>query len=320
MSVGESSPSTLLSDPRAAAAPHAPPEEPAPREISRSETRASALRDLREFVGELIGHRELLMQLTRRDMRIRYKQAVMGIGWAIVMPLVVVLSGWVLRLAFSRLAGAPLDGSVMAGIAVKSVGWAFFIGALGFGTTSITSNLALVTKVYFPRAVLPLASVFTQIADAAIATVALVVVLPLLGVSVSAQLLWIVPLGVILLAVTTAVSLLFSCANVFFRDARHLVQLILSFGIFFTPVFFDASAFGGERTWLVMLNPLAPVLEGLRLAVVAGHDLAEPLRLADGTLAWSPAFLAYAGLTSLLLLLASAVVFHRSESRFAEYV
>lgn len=320
MSVGESSPSTLLPDPRAAPPPHAPPEQPAHSAVSTSETRASVLGDLREFVGELIGHRELLMQLTRRDMRIRYKQAVMGIGWAIVMPLVVVLSGWVLRLAFSRLAGAPLDGSVMAGIAVKSVGWAFFIGALGFGTTSITSNLALVTKVYFPRAVLPLASVFTQIADGAIAAAALIVVLPLLGVGASAQVLWIVPLGAILLAVTTAVSLLFSCANVFFRDARHLVQLILSFGIFFTPVFFDASAFGGERTWLVMLNPLAPVLEGLRLAVVAGHDLAEPLRLADGTLAWSPAFLAYAGLTSLLLLLASAVVFHRAESRFAEYV
>ena len=320
MSLGESGQSTLISGPRAAAPPDIPPEEPRDSEVWRSETRASVLRDLREFVAELAGHRELLMQLTRRDMRIRYKQAVMGIGWAIVMPLVVVLSGWVLRLAFSRLAGAPLDTAVMAGIAVKSVGWAFFIGALGFGTTSITSNLALVTKVYFPRAVLPLASVFTQIADGAIATAALVVVLPLLGVGVSAQLLWIVPLVVILLALTTAVALLFSCANVFFRDARHLVQLILSFGIFFTPVFFDASAFGGERTWLVMLNPIAPVLEGLRLSVVAGHDLAAPLRLGDGTLSWSPWFLASAGLTSLVLLLASAAVFHRSESRFAEYV
>ena len=232
----------------------------------------------------------------------------------------VVLSGWVLRLAFSRLAGAPLDGAVMAGIAVKSVGWAFFVGALGFGTSSITGNLALVTKVYFPRAVLPLASVATQIADGAIATAALVAVLPFFGVELHWSQLWLLPAALILLTLTTAVSLLFSCANVFYRDAKHLVQLILSFGIFFTPVFFDASAFGGERTWLVMLNPLAPVLEGMRLAVVAGHDLASPLLGANGALIWSPWFLVWSGAAALGLLLASAVIFHRAEFKFAEYV
>jgi ABC-type polysaccharide/polyol phosphate export permease len=285
-----------------------------------SESHASLKGDLGEFVRELVDHRELLSQVTRRDMRIRYKQAVMGVGWAVIMPLVVVLSGWVLRLAFSRLAGAPLDGAVMAGIAVKSVGWAFFVGALGFGTSSITGNLALVTKVYFPRAVLPLASVATQIADGAIATAALVVVLPFFGVELHWSQLWLIPAALILLTLTTAVSLLFSCANVFYRDAKHLVQLILSFGIFFTPVFFDASAFGGERTWLVMLNPLAPVLEGMRLAVVAGHDLASPLLAANGTLIWSPWFLIWSGGAALVLLLASAVIFHRAEFKFAEYV
>jgi ABC-type polysaccharide/polyol phosphate export permease len=276
--------------------------------------------ELRAFVRELVGHRELLSQVTRRDMRIRYKQAVMGVGWAVIMPLVVVLSGWVLRLAFSRLAGAPLDGAVMAGIAVKSIGWAFFVGALGFGTSSITGNLALVTKVYFPRAVLPLASVATQIADGAIATAALVAVLPFFGVDLRWSQLWLLPAALILLTLTTAVALLFSCANVFYRDAKHLVQLILSFGIFFTPVFFDASAFGGERTWLVMLNPLAPVLEGMRLAVVAGHDLASPLLAASGALIWSPWFLVWSGVAAVGLLLASAVIFHRAEFKFAEYV
>lgn len=285
-----------------------------------SESHASPSADFAELVRELYAHRELLTQITRRDMRIRYKQALMGVGWAIIMPLVVVLSGWVLRLAFSRLAGAPLDGAVMAGIAVKSVGWAFFVGALGFGTASITANLPLVTKVYFPRAVLPLASVATQVADGAIATTALMLALPLFGVELHWSLLWLVPLLLILLALTTATALLFSCANVFFRDARHLVQLVLSFGIFFTPVFFDASAFGGSRTWIVMANPLAPVVEGLRLAVVAGHDLAEPLATAAGTLVWSPWFLAWSAIFTVVLLVASAITFRRAEFRFAEYV
>ncbi|HUF31549.1 MAG TPA: ABC transporter permease [Gemmatimonadaceae bacterium] len=285
-----------------------------------SETRASILGDLSELVRELIAHRELLFQLTRRDMRIRYKQALMGVGWAIIMPLVVILSGWVLRIAFTRLANAPLDSGIMAGIAVKSVGWAFFVGALGFGTASITANLSLVTKVYFPRAVLPLASVATQIADGSIAAVALMAILPFFGVSLSWALLWLIPLTVVLIVLTTAAALLFSCANVFFRDARHLVQLILSFGIFFTPVFFDASAFGGNNTWIVMLNPLAPVLEGLRLAVVAGQDLAVPLVAPDATLIWTPWFLVWSGGASVVLLLLSSVIFHRAEFKFAEYV
>lgn len=285
-----------------------------------SEDHASPARELSGLVSELVRHRELLLQLTRRDVRIRYKQAVMGIGWAIIMPLVVVLSGWVLRLAFTRLAGAPLDGAVMAGIAVKSVGWAFFVGALGFGTSSITANLALVTKVYFPRAVLPLASVATQIVDATIATVALAGILPFLGVGLQWSLAWLLPIALLLFLLTTATALLFSCLNVFFRDARHLVQIVLSFGIFFTPVFFDASAFGGARTWWVMANPLAPLLEGLRLAVVNGHDLATPLHTADGALIWTPAFLAWSAGFTVALLLLSGVIFRRAEFRFAEYV
>lgn len=285
-----------------------------------SESRASILGDFGEFARELSAHRELLVQLTRRDMRIRYKQALMGVGWAIIMPLVVILSGWVLRIAFARLANAPLDSGIMAGIAVKSVGWAFFVGALGFGTASITANFALVTKVYFPRAVLPLASVATQIADGAIAAAALMAILPFFGVTLSWALLWLIPLTGVLIALTTAAALLFSCANVFFRDARHLVQLILSFGIFFTPVFFDASAFGGNNTWLVMLNPLAPVLEGMRLAVVAGHDLATPLGASGSTLVWTPWFLLWSAGASVVLLVLSSVIFHRAEFKFAEYV
>ena len=285
-----------------------------------SERRASILGDFGEHVRDLSAHRELLFQLTRRDMRIRYKQALMGVGWAIIMPLVVILSGWVLRIAFARLANAPLDSAIMAGIAVKSVGWAFFVGALGFGTSSITANFALVTKVYFPRAVLPLASVATQIADGAIAAAALMVILPFFGVSLSWTLLWLIPLTGVLIALTTAAALLFSCANVFFRDARHLVQLILSFGIFFTPVFFDASAFGGNNTWLVMLNPLAPVLEGMRLAVIAGHNLAAPLGGSGSTLVWTPWFLLWSAGASVLLLVLSSVIFHRAEFKFAEYV
>ena len=281
---------------------------------------ASLISDLREIGTDLVLFRELLVELTLRDIRIRYKQAVMGLIWASLTPLVVVLSGWILRLAFGRLSGEAPNDVVMASVAVKSLAWAFFVGALAFGTASITANLPLVTKTYFPREILPLASVLTQLVDAGIAVAALSIALPFFGVRLSPGLLWIIPLVGALVMITTGAVLLGSCANVFFRDAKHLVQLVLSFGIFFTPVFYNTDAFGAFGSRVMMLNPLAPVLEGLRLAIVQEHNLLIPLLSDHGTLVWTPWYLIYAAAWAVGLLGASAVIFHRSEFVFAEYV
>jgi ABC-type polysaccharide/polyol phosphate export permease len=127
----------------------------------------------------------------------------------------------------------------------------------------------------------------------------------------------------LLVLFTIATSLFLSCANLFFRDVKYVVQVLLTFGIFFTPVFFDASMFGPVAGPLAMLNPMAPLLEGLRLAVVEGHDLLTPLEVVvrgATVTAWSPWYLAYGALWAIGGLLVSAVVFHRSELLFAEYV
>lgn len=269
---------------------------------------------------DLVRSRELLSELTRRDLRLRYKQSVIGVAWAVLMPLVVIFSGWIVRVVFASVSGQPVDAAALAGVAVKSIGWAFFVGALAFGTSSLTQNLALLTKVYFPREMLPLAAILTQVVDTAVGTVALMIVLPFLGVVPTLAALWLPLLALMLLCMTTALTLLLACLNVFFRDARHLVQVIISFGIFFTPVFFDASALGQRAARLLMLNPLAPVLEGMRLALVSGHNLARPLVEAHGVTVWSPWLLTYAGLWSLVSIVACSVIFHRAEFRFAEYI
>jgi ABC-type polysaccharide/polyol phosphate export permease len=258
--------------------------------------------------------------LTRRDLRIRYTQAAMGVIWAVLTPLVVALSGWIIRLVLSYMSGWPLVPATLAGIAVKAVAWSFFVGALGFGTGSITANLALVMKVYFPRQVLPLSAVLTQIVDSSIGAAALVVILPLFGVRPTGALLWVPLLILLLVGLTTGMTLLASCANVFFRDAKHLVQLVVSFGIFFTPVIFDADAFGPRGARLLMVNPLGPVLEGLRLAIVQGHDLATPLLTPAGAQLWSPWFLAWSAGWAVLGTAGASLVFHRAEAAFAEYV
>lgn len=281
---------------------------------------ATVLEDLREIVHDFVMSRELLSALTLRDLRVRYKQSMIGVAWALLTPLVILLSGLLVRWAFASIAGQPIDGKLIAGIAVKSIAWAFFVGALSFGTSSLTQNLTLVTKVYFPRELLPMAAIATQMVDSAIGGLLLAVILPLLGIAPSASLLWVPLLAVTLILLTTALTLLLACANVFFRDARHLVQVIMSFGIFFTPVFFDAAALGPRGAQLVMVNPLAPVLEGLRLAIVEGHNLARPLFDASGGTIWNPFALWYAVALSVVGVVASALVFHRAEFKFAEYV
>jgi lipopolysaccharide transport system permease protein len=283
-----------------------------------AETRRTLLGDLREIAAELAQCRDLVQQLTLRDIRVRYKQAVFGFAWALLIPAAVVLAGMAVRVAFAYASGRELDLTQLGGMAVKAVPWAFFVGCLSSGTASLISNLSLVTKIYFPREVLPLSSVLAQSFDSFIGLVLVALMLPFLGVTFSVQLLWVPVLLALLWCLALAAALFLSCANLFFRDVKYLVQVFLTFGIFVTPVILDAPMFGAQGSRIMMLNPVAPILEGLRLSVVSRHDLLEPLLAPAGFLFWRPWYLAYAAVWSLGGLLASAVVFHRAERRFAE--
>jgi lipopolysaccharide transport system permease protein len=281
---------------------------------------------VREFVGilmELIDYRELLFQLTLRDIRIRYKQAVMGFGWAVFMPMLIVLSGMVVRFAIVYLRGDELQTGALGGIAVKALPWAFFVGAIGFANASLIGNSNLVTKIYFPREVLPLSAVVAQAFDTLVGATALVLLLPFLGAKLSVALLWLPLLALILFLFTAALALFLSCANLFFRDVKYLVQTILLFGIFFTPVFFEPAMLGPTGAQLMMLNPLGPILEGTRLAVIEGHNLLVPVaQLAeDGSriAVWTPWYLAYSTGWATLGFGSAALLFHHLEFLFAEY-
>jgi lipopolysaccharide transport system permease protein len=280
--------------------------------------------DLVEIAAELYHHRDLLYQLTRRDIRIRYKQAVMGFAWAVFMPVVIVLAGLVVRFAMAQVSGSPLVMTEMAGVAVKALPWAFFVGAIGFATPSLVGNMNLVTKIYFPREVLPLSATLAQTFDSAIGAVVLFLALPLMGVALTTGLLWVPPLLLVLFLFTAATCLFLSCANLFFRDVKYIVQVVLTFGIFFTPVLFEPAMFGAVGAQLIMLNPIAPIIEGFRLAVVEGHNLLLPLVETSAAgreiLAWSPWYLVSSLVWSVGGLLGSALLFHRSEFIFAEYV
>ena len=286
--------------------------------------RSGALATLREAAGELWECRELLSQLALRDIRIRYKQALMGFGWAILMPVMVVGAGLMVRLVLVRSSGLELNPQEMAGVAAKGVCWAFFAGALGFATSSLTANVNLVSKIYFPREVLPLSSVAAQLFDTFIALVALAVALPLLGVRFHASLAWLPVLGFLLLALTSASALFLSCANLFFRDVKYIVQLLLTFGIFFTPVLIEPAMLGERGASLIMLNPLSPILEGVRLALQGGHSLLQPVTEVTSKgvalVVWQPWYLGYAAAWAIGGFGLSLLIFHRLEFVFAEYL
>ena len=284
----------------------------------------SWISDLRETAGDIWQYRELLYQLTRRDVRLRYKQTAMGLGWALFMPGFVVLAGVLVRLAMARLSGGGLPAASVAGLAVKALPWAFFVGAIGFAVNSLTGNPTLVAKIYFPREVLPLSSVLAQAFDSVIGAVLVAVLLPFLGIGFGLSALWVPLLAVLLFLFTTAAALFLGCANLFFRDVKYIVQVMLTFGIFVTPVFFEPAMFGPLGAKLIMLNPLAPILEGLRLAVVEGHNLLEPLtvvgRQGQAVIAWEPWYLSYAAAWAVAGAAGAVVLFHRLAFVFAEYL
>ena len=123
---------------------------------------------------------------------------------------------------------------------------------------------------------------------------------------------------------TAMCALLLSCANLFFRDVKYIVQVILTFGIFFTPVFYEPELLGPRGSWLIMLNPLAPLLEGLDVAVIDRHNLLEPLMVQSKAgvdiMAWHPLYLLYSAIWSIGGFFLAWLIFHKLEFVYAEYI
>jgi ABC-type polysaccharide/polyol phosphate export permease len=259
-----------------------------------------------DALRELLRSRELLYMITWREIRIRYKQSVMGLLWAVLMPIIITGAGVMVRVVASRVSGRPITGADIGGIGVKALPWAFFVSALKFGTISLTGNSSLVTKIKFPRLVFPLSSVLTSLFDMAIAIPVLVFLLPFAGARFSVTMLWVPVLLVMIILFTAGLCILFSAANLFFRDIKYLVEVMLTFAIFFTPVLYDARL-AGQYRWVLMLNPVAPILDGLDATVVR-HQQPDFI------------WLGYSVVVSVLLFWGGLAFFRRLEPRFAESV
>jgi lipopolysaccharide transport system permease protein len=258
------------------------------------------VKDLRK----LYASRELLYLLAWRDIHVRYKQSLMGLLWAILMPSIIVGAGALVRIGAARMSGGTVVANDIASVIVRAVIWAFIVGAIRFGTGSLIGNPSLVTKIAFPKEVFPIAAVLSNAFDFLVASVVVVAALLFIGWRPGIEALWIIPLLCVLGAFLIGLTMILSALNLFYRDVKYIVEVLLTYAIFFTPVLFPAS-FAGNWRHLVLLNPVAPILEAASDTLVS-HQSPD--------LAWTT----YSAVVALVLLVLGYAFFKRLEAQFAE--
>lgn len=260
--------------------------------------------DAREIVREQYEFRELLYQMSRRDLLLRYKQTLMGFGWAIFMPLVNTAIFWVV---FTRV--APVDAAMPYAVFAYCglLTWNFSASSFRFSVTSLTANANLVTKVYFPREIFPISAVLVSLVDFAVGATVLVVLMAyyqIVPTAAIAALPWVLAVHVMF---TLAVSLLLAMANLFYRDVKYLFELILTMWMFLSAVLYPVEQVGGVMGRVMMLNPMTQIIEGYRDVLLRGQ-VPDPM-----------SFLATTAV-SVVCLATAWMVFHRAEYEFAESV
>jgi ABC-type polysaccharide/polyol phosphate export permease len=217
---------------------------------------------------ELWQYRELVRFLAGRDLKVRYKQAALGVGWAVVRPVVGALT---LTLVFHRVVRLPSDGLPYVPFALVGYSaWAYVSASLGAAGTSLVANSALITKVYFPRLLAPLAAVLPGLVDLGAAAIPLAVAMAWAGIAPGPELLAL-PLWVAGLAVTAfGVGLWFATLNVRYRDAAALLAVGLQLGFFLSPIAYPASEVPGAWRLAYYLNPVAGMVGALRWSLLGG--------------------------------------------------
>lgn len=257
-------------------------------------------------LAELWHYRDLLMLLTLRDVRVRYKQATLGIGWAVIQPIAMAA---ILYLFFGRLMGldakvapVPYLVFVLAGV----LPWTLFESAVTAASGSVVANAAIVRKVYFPRLIVPLSAAGAPLVDYAIGLVVLLIAMLVLGSGWSWQLMLLPLMIASVLIAVLGIGVLLASLTVSYRDFRHLVPFMLRLLFFMTPVIYPVTLLPNGVQWLMALNPVGGTISAFRAAV-----LGTPIDYA----AWGVSTLI--GFAALVL---GVACFQRAERRFADVV
>jgi lipopolysaccharide transport system permease protein len=282
---------------REAAPGNAPAPHPLPKVII--EPRGGAIEWL-----ELWRFRDLFLVLAQRDIRLRYRQTALGLVWVVLQPLAASL---IFAAIFGLFAKLPSEGTpYLLFVFAAMLPWNLFSGGVQRAGNSLIKDASLITKIYFPRPVIPIASVSAVLPDFAVAGVVMLVLMLLLGASFTWPIVALPVLIVITLAITVGVSLFFSALNVYYRDFAYALSFILQAWLYASPVVYSSSLVPERWQLLYGLNPLVGVIDGFRWAL-----LGAPLP--------TSALIESAVIASLMLVV-GATVFKRVERSFADVI
>jgi len=249
-------------------------------------------------------YRELFFALVRRDLKVRYKQTVVGAAWAVIQPvaLMIVFTVFVSYIVRFPSDGAPYPLFAFCGL----LPWQIFARALGEGSSSVVTNQALIQKIYFPRVVLPASVVISSLVDFGIAFLILLLLLAYYGVAVTLSVLLVPLLMVLAVAISFGVALFLSAMYVRFRDIRHILPLLTQVWFFASPVFYPSSLVPEAFRPIYGLNPMVGIIEAFRWALL------PTARAPD----W--AMLGVSSFAMILLVAGGLVYFRRCERTFAD--
>jgi homopolymeric O-antigen transport system permease protein len=255
-------------------------------------------------VKELWAYRELVWVLTARDVKVRYKQTVLGFLWAIIQPVTLMI---VFSIFFGRLAQMPSDGVPYPLFAYAALlPWTFFANAIGSSGNSLVGSAQLVSKVYFPRLIIPLSSVGAGFVDFAISAGVLLLLMTWYGVGWSLNLLAAPLLVIGVMFIVLGVGTFLSALTVTYRDFRYIIPFMVQFWMFATPVVYPVSLVPEGWRWLLYLNPMAGLIEGFRSAFLGRPFDILALALSLGV--------------ALIFFIVGVIYFERVERRFADII
>lgn len=256
-------------------------------------------------LSELITYRQLLGKWAVRDIKIRYKQSLLGIAWAVLQPLALTL---IFSMIFSRIVYVPTDGIPHPIFYFAAVlPWVFFSSSLGFAAPSLVNNLNLVTKVYFPREIIPISSIIASFVDFCFASLVFAGMMLFYQMPVNASLLFLPVLVVLQIMLALGAGLILAALNVSYRDVRFVVPVALQLWLYLTPVIYPISMVPERFLSLYMLNPMAGIINAYREILLYGR-LPELVTLL-------PAII-----ISVVLLIGAYAYFKWAEAEFADVI
>jgi len=261
----------------------------------------------KHYWADIWRYRELFYILSWRDITVRYKQTAIGIAWAILRPFLTMV---VFTVIFGKLAKLPSDGNVPYAIMVYAamLPWQFFSSSISESSNSLISNIQLITKVYFPRIIIPISSVVTSFIDFLVSFAILIALMAYYHFIPSWHIIFMPVFLLIAFLAATGIGLYITALNVKYRDFRYVVPFIVQLGLYISPVGFSSSIVPEKYRLLYSLNPMVGVIDGFRWAILGGKSAI-----------YLPGFLMSIGVMLLFLIL-GVYKFRKMEKTFADII